>query len=373
MAYKSGNNIISGSVSYREKNMQDLLEFIKKLQSDQRFASFDEVATKQGIILKILSLLEWDPFDIDEIQPEYVRGDKRVDFSLRINNSNAVFIVIEKEEKNIKNSREQLMDFAAEEGVKIAVLTNGFTWWFFSPHLGRNSEEKNFLKIQINEQKADQVTQRLLEFLSKKNVVSGKTAESAENMYQAKQKAALINEYLPKAWQEIIRKPEKWLVDVVVKVTEGLCGYKPDNETVKKFLSSDAAIYLEGTPSVKPGPPSKPQEKKSVQESHAGKAIRSFTFREKKYAAKSWKDMLLKICELMNQEHKDKFEFLINLYGQEERVFSKNRDKILISEKISGTDIYVNAGLTPKATLTLCYEIISTCGYTEGDLSIEAE
>jgi len=95
--------------------MQDLLEFIKKLQSDKRFASFDEVAAKQGIVLKILSLLEWDPFDVDEIQPEYARGDKRVDFSLRSNNSSKAFIVVEKVEKNLENSREQLMDFGAKE------------------------------------------------------------------------------------------------------------------------------------------------------------------------------------------------------------------------------------------------------------------
>jgi predicted type IV restriction endonuclease len=351
--------------------MQALLEFIKKLQSDKRFASFDEVAIKQGIVLKILSLLGWDPFDVDEINPEYGKDDKRVDFSLRVNNSNAIFIVIEKEGKNSKNSREQLIYFAAKEDVKIAILTNGLTWWFFSPHLGRNSEEKNFLKIQMYEQKADQAAQRFMELLSKQNVISGKAAESAKSMYQAKQKAVLIHEYLPKAWQEITSEPEKWLVDVVIKVTEGLCGYKPDNETVKKFLSSGIALDLKGTPLVKPGPPSKQQEKGSLQEAYTGKSIRSFKFREKKYAAKTWKDMLLKICELMNQEHKDKFEFLIDLYGQEEQVFSRNGDKILIAEKISGTDIYVNSGLTPKATLALCHEIISACGYTEGDLSIE--
>jgi hypothetical protein len=61
-------------------------------------------------------------------------------------------------------------------------------------------------------------------------------------MYQAKQRAVLIKEHLPKAWQEIMKEPEKWLVDIVIKVTEGLCGYKPDQDTVKKFLSSEAAI-----------------------------------------------------------------------------------------------------------------------------------
>jgi predicted type IV restriction endonuclease len=354
--------------------MENLLEFIEKLQSDKRFASFDEVATKQGIVLKILSLLEWDPFNIDEIQPEYTVGDKRVDFSLRSNDSNKAFVVVEKVAKNLKNSREQLMDFAAKEGVKIGILTNGITWWFFSPHLGDDFEEKNFLRIQIDEQKPEQITQRFLEFLSKGSVVSGKAAQAVENMYQAKKKAILIEEHLPKAWQEIMREPEKWLVDIVAKATEGLCGYKPDQETVKNFLSSDREKELKIPTSIKPEPASKPQEeKKSVQKVPTGKSINAFTFKGKKYMVKSWKAMLLKFFELINAEHKDKFEFLIDLSAQEEGVFSKDKNRILIPEKISGTDIYVNVGLTPKDTLALCYETMSVFGYKESDLSIEAE
>jgi len=49
--------------------MKKLVEFIKKIQSDDRFGAFDEAAIKQGIVLKILSLLDWDPFDVDEVQP----------------------------------------------------------------------------------------------------------------------------------------------------------------------------------------------------------------------------------------------------------------------------------------------------------------
>jgi hypothetical protein len=354
--------------------MQDLLEFIEKLQSDKRFTSFDEVATKQGIVLKILSLVEWDPFNIDEIQPEYAKGDKKVDFSLRSNNSNKAFIAVEKVEKNLKHARGQLMDFAAKEGVKIAVLTDGLTWWFFSPHLGEDSEEKNFLTIQIKEQEPKKIAQRFLEFLSKRSVVSGKAAEAAEKMYQARQKATLIKEHLPKAWQEIMKEPQKWLVDIVAKVAEGLCGYKPDQETVKSFLSSDAVIKSNVPPLTKPESTPKPQEeKKSVQKVDTAKPIKAFTFKGKKYTAKSWKDMLVKVCELINTEHKDNFEFLINLSTQEEGAFSKDENSILISEKIPGTDIYVNVDHTPKDTLSLCYEVMSVFGYKESDLSIEAE
>jgi predicted type IV restriction endonuclease len=354
--------------------MKNLLEFIKKLQSDKRFTSFDEVATKQGIVLKILSLLEWDPFDIDEIQPEYTVKDKKVDFALRTDNSNKAFLVVEKVEKNLINSREQLMDFAAQEDIKIAVLTDGITWWFFSPHLGGDFEEKYFLRIQINEQKPEQITQSFLEFLSKQSLVSGKAAEAAENIYQAKKQAILVEEYLPKAYQEIMKKPEKWLVDIVERVTEGLCGYKPDKETVQKFLSSGIERKVPIPTLVKPESTSKSQkEKEVVQKFYTGTSIKAFTFKGKKYMVNSWKAVILKFFELINAENKDNFEFLINLSTQEEGIFSKNKHWILISEKIPGTDIYVNVDLTPKDTLVLCYDALSVFGYKESDLAIEAE
>lgn len=354
--------------------MQDLLEFIKKLQSDKRFASFDEVATKQGIVLKILSLLEWDPFDIDEIQPEYTKGGKKVSFSLRSNNSDKAFIVVEKREKNLENAREGLIDFAAKENVAIAVLTNGLTWWFFSPHLGANAEQNNFLRIQMSGQQPEEITKEFLDFLSKQNLVSGKAVQSAKNRYQAKQKEMLIRQHLPKAWQGIMKEPEKWLVDIMVEATADLCGYKPDKETVQDFLSSDSRTKVDTAPKTKSEPPPRTLEaKSSVQASYIGKSLASFTFQDKKYPVKSWKDMLLKVCEQINAEHKDNFEFLINLSTQEEGIFSKDEHRILISEKIPGTDIYVNVDLTPKETVALCYEILSVFGYREKDLSIDAK
>ena len=63
--------------------MDNLLEFLRDIQSDERFKSLDEAAIKQAIVLKILSLLDWDPFNIDEIQPKYGLEDGKIDFSLK--------------------------------------------------------------------------------------------------------------------------------------------------------------------------------------------------------------------------------------------------------------------------------------------------
>jgi predicted type IV restriction endonuclease len=76
--------------------MKKLVEFIKKIQSDERFGTFDEAAIKQGIVLKVLSLLDWDPFDVDEVQPEYEIQGSKVDFCLKKGKANKVFILVRK-------------------------------------------------------------------------------------------------------------------------------------------------------------------------------------------------------------------------------------------------------------------------------------
>ena len=77
-----------------------LTSFIESLKSDRRIVSFDEAATKQAVVTRLLSLLGWDIFNIDEVTPEYSVGVRKVDYSLRIDNANKVFIEVKKIVKN---------------------------------------------------------------------------------------------------------------------------------------------------------------------------------------------------------------------------------------------------------------------------------
>jgi len=58
--------------------------------------SYDETATKQALVLRILKSLGWDPFNIDEVYPGYSVGSKRVDYALKFNGRNKVFIEVKK-------------------------------------------------------------------------------------------------------------------------------------------------------------------------------------------------------------------------------------------------------------------------------------
>jgi predicted type IV restriction endonuclease len=215
-----------------------LFQSVKQIKIDNRINSFDEAATKQVVVSKILHCLGWDPFNINEVCPEYEVGNVRVDFALRHNDTNKVFIEVRKVVENLGKGEEQLLKISFRHGVDIAILTNGISWRFYLPLLKGSCEERRFYTIQILEQSADDITQKFADLLSKINVISGRALENAKNLYKSKQRSVLMVKTLPKAWNKVISEPEKLLLELVAETTEKLCGYKPDDEMVRKYITS---------------------------------------------------------------------------------------------------------------------------------------
>jgi hypothetical protein len=328
-----------------EIKMQELIEFIKKIQSDNRLGSLEEAAIKQSIVLKMLSLLGWDPFNIDEIEPDYRVGTGKIDFLLKSDKTNKIFLNVKKDLANSQKLQEQLFQLATQKDIKIAILTNGVIWNFFLPLMDGSPEEKKFHVMEINKEEADNIAQGFSDFLLRKNVISGNTLKTAESLYLNRKKAMLVNEYLPKAWQKIINEPEKWLANIISKATKDLCGYEPDPETVKEFVLSE--IKTKASMLKVQSPPIVDKIKKIMRKDFKGKSIKSFSFKGEKHDVHSWKAMVLKICE--------------------------NPHEFLECEKIAGTEIYLDLHLTIKDMLALCKEILLLFGYKEDELIIESE
>lgn len=125
--------------------LEQLIAYIESLKVNPKVSSFDEAATKQAIILPLLHLLGWNTYNIDEVTPEFSVENRRVDYSLRLNSSNEVFIEVKKTGEELGNYQEQLLDYSFRQGVELAILTNGITWWFYLPTKKRRLESKKIL------------------------------------------------------------------------------------------------------------------------------------------------------------------------------------------------------------------------------------
>ena len=350
-----------------------LLELIRTIQSDKRLATFDEAATKQAVILRILNYLGWDSFNIDEVHPEYSVRGKRVDYSLRYNNYNKVFIEVKKVGEDLEKHQEQLLSYSFNEGVKLAILTNGITWWFYLPLNEGSWEQRKFYTIEIYDQEADEITQRFVEFLSKENVISGKAIDNAEKIYKGRQKLDLIKVTMPKAWKRIIEESNEGLIEIIAETTEKMCGYKPDADTVANFISkinSGTDIQPSLRTTIVPIPKTRIGY---IQTGFTGKSIASFIFQGAKYDVRTWKDLLLQLCNIIFSTHRNNFEQVLNLTGRKRPYFTRRPDELRSPCQINGTDIFVEINLSSNSIVKLSREVIALFGYSENDLSIEVK
>ena len=229
---------------------------IRQIREATNFDTLDESATKEGVVLRLLSAAGWDTFDVSQVVPEYTVGNRRVDYALSPGTANAVFIEVKRPGENLERHQQQLLEYCFQEGVKLAVLTNGKMWWLYLPLQAGSWEQRRFLTIDLAAQEPDVVEHSFLEFLSPNKVVSGQAVRAAEALVESRRRAKVTGEGMIAAWQQLVERPDELLVDLIAEATERICGFLPEPELVERFLAQ--FIQGEGDPSIGPGKLSDP-------------------------------------------------------------------------------------------------------------------
>ena len=210
---------------------------ILEIKSNSNITYFDEATTKQTIILKFLYELGWNFFDWNEVTPEYSVKDGRVDYSLRLNNENKVFLEIKKVNVELENHQEQLLRYSFQAGIKLAVLTNGISWWFYLPLKEGNWEQRKFFAIDIMQQQPRDIAKHFIKFLSKENISTESAIRIAEDLLNGKAKEFKIQQNLPKAWQKIVSDPDGLFVELINETLEKICGHKAEDKQIVEFIN----------------------------------------------------------------------------------------------------------------------------------------
>ena len=83
---------------------QQIESFIDELKSKKKISTFDEASIKQAVVLRLLSFLRWDIFDVEEVYPNYSVNSLSVTYALRAKNSNKVFIEVKRAQEKLMNS-----------------------------------------------------------------------------------------------------------------------------------------------------------------------------------------------------------------------------------------------------------------------------
>lgn len=217
---------------------ENFAALINQIKANQNFFAVDEANTKNSAIAPILNILGWNVFDITEVRLEYPVENRKIDYSLRLQEQNKVFLEAKKaSEADLERHQNQLLDYSFREGVELAILTNGITWWFYLPLERIPWEQRKFFTIDLNEQSIEDCIEKFQSLLSKMNVGNGTAYQNAKMLFESRQKNKIIKENLPKAWQKLVSEPDEMLVELLNETLEKICGYKAEDNQVAEFLN----------------------------------------------------------------------------------------------------------------------------------------
>lgn len=344
----------------------------------------DEASVKTGVVLRLFQNLGWNPFDVSEVTPEYTVGGRRVDFALRVSGANKVFVEVKRASEDLEPHQEQLLTYSFTEGVKLAALTNGFTWWLYLPLSEGSWEQRRFYGLDLMEQDPSDVATRFEDFLSKERVVSGEAIRSAEHVYKSRQTKVILRDSIPKAWTKIITDPDDLLVDLLIETTERLCGFRPDVADIEAFLK---AVFAESpaTPSPPPSPRREILRTPNVPTPHAtsrlrssndldflGRTLESFTLFGKKYNPRTWQELLLTVAAEIYRRHPSDFQKCLSLRGSRMLYFSMNPHELSLPRQIADTSYYAEAKLSSNSIVRRSRDLLVLFGHRTDDLQISA-
>ena len=169
-----------------------------------------EEATKTSVVLPFIQALGFDVFNLEEVVPEFIadvgikKGEK-IDFALRIDGRIAILIEVKPITMSLGAAQfSQLYRYFAVAEAKLAILTNGREFWFFSDIEEKNKmDKKPFFVFDLQSHDDAQVNE--LTRFQKSIFAIDAILEAASNLSRVKTAAAYLKKQLAAPDDDFVR------------------------------------------------------------------------------------------------------------------------------------------------------------------------
>jgi len=359
-----------------------LLDLVSAVKTRPIATDAVEEAVKIAVILPVLDRLGWDWVDPQEVVPEYGLMSQRVDFCLRINGVAKVFVEAKRPSEDLDSHQEQLLNYAFREGVDLAVLTNGLTWWFYLPTANGSWEQRKFFAIDFRLQDAEAVATHLSTFLGRDAVSGGAAVRSAREVLETASREQTIRAALPVAWNRLLTEPDELLVDLLAEAVEGQSGHRPPTEAVAAFLASRASAVAAPQKTIPPRAAA-PSEASPIPlmagiretgagavPAYTGRNLEAFSLFNERHAASTWRHVLLTVASELYRRHGGEFERVLSIRGRKRNYFSTNRNELFLPGEIPGSPYFAETNLSANDIVKRCEQLLALFGYPATALSI---
>jgi len=363
-----------------EKSINDL-----KNNSD-KYYSYNEANTKSAVIERILFDLNWNTYDANEVHHEDSTGKGPVDYSLRLGGKTKIFIEAKRVNENLEKHEEQLLNYCFGKSVDLAILTNGFSWWFYLPlHTEVIWQERKFCSIEIKKQETEDIVNNFEKLLEKENVGPDKSLNNARNIFNEKKRKAITKTKIPEAWVNLLNKPNEKLIDLLSNLVNEISGYAPDEIDVIEFLnnqiktpSQNLNISIENK-QLKQMQNNHYSEEKEINCEYGGNVTNTepvlCIFRNEKFSPDTWRGLYVELLNKIYSENPNIFDkkiFKLNTGKRNSHIsynisdFKSHQTPVVIKN----SDIYVDNHFSAKDMFKKIKNLLNLFDYSLKDVII---
>ena len=183
-------------------------EFVARVENLKKSIRTEE-ATKTSLIMPLFSLLGYDVFNPNEFIPEYIadvgikKGEK-VDYAIAIDNKITILIEAKSINENLQKHGSQLFRYFGTTRAKIAILTNGIKYKFYTDLEETNKMDITpFLEINLLDLKENDIAE--LKKFCKENFDINTIINSASNLKYASSIEKVLSEEFANPSDDFIR------------------------------------------------------------------------------------------------------------------------------------------------------------------------
>ena len=327
-----------------------------------------KAAIAQAVVLRLLAAAGWDVFDLSQVMPGYITGNRSIDFALmspgqpRGAASPRVFIDVRPPAENIESPRmeRQLLALCAREEVPLAALTNGLRWLLFlwSPEGGRI--ERRFCEIDLRGD-PEAAAANINRYLPRDRVSNGQAARSAERALRDSNREVVDRRAVIQGWRQVVVGFDEGLMELVAIAAEQRTGHRPGNRLVRRVLAENrAALLAAGT--------------EDATGSGPGRGLRStpvsFTLDSETRDVTSWSGLLVGVCLMMRDSHPGDFERILEIRGRKLPYFSRAAGELNLPRPIGDTGIFASCHGTGALISGRARRVVEHFGHPAGSLVI---
>ena len=329
-----------------------------------------KAAIAQAVVLRLLAAAGWDVFDLSQVMPGYITGNRSIDFALMPPPGQpkgavppSVFIDVRTPTDNIESPRmeRQLLALSAREEVPLAALTNGLRWLLFlwSPRGGRM--ERRFCEIDLRED-PEAAAADVNRYLTRDRVCNGQAARSAERALRDSNRETVDRRAVIQGWRQVVGGLDEGLIELVATAAEQRAGHRPDNRLVRRVLAENRAALL--APRTEDAAGSGP-----------GGGLRStpssFTLDSETRDVTSWSGLLVEVCLMMRDSHPGDFERILEIRGRKLPYYSRAAGELNLPRPIGDTGIFASCHGTGALIAGRARRVMEHFGHPAGSLVIQ--